>query len=91
MKLKTYNPFYFGGGLSGFSQTFRLLTNSGNFPCQMKRFFSIRSNLLSHCLIKNLRDVTMMVKKDNKAEMEFCANGTVISALTVGMENVEYL
>ena len=33
----------------------------------------------------------MMVKEDNKAEMELCANGTVISALTVGMENVEYL
>ena len=33
----------------------------------------------------------MMVKEDNKAEMELSANGTIISALTVGMENVEYL
>ena len=83
---KTYNPSYSVGALSAFSQKFRLLNNSGNFPCQL----SEKAFLFYSFQLAIPRDVTIMVKEDNKAEMELCANGAVTSALTVGMEKVEY-
>ena len=57
--------------------------NSGNFPCQIERFFSSVSNLHSRWQMRNLRNGAMMVREDNKEEMEkACTNRTVISVLT---------